>query len=277
MPFSETTLISPYAQIADDVVIGEGCRIESGVVIGAGTQLADGVKLEPEVSLGENNVIGVGTVIKSGTQLGSGNQIAEYCVLGGPPLISGRIALPGRLCIGDRNVIREFATIQVGTDEDGVTCIGNTNYIMPNVQIGHDSRVGNKVTLTNKASLCGHVTIEDEVVLGLGATIHQHCRIGRLAMVGATAYVSRDIVPFVLVDGRSGGIVGLNKIGLARRGFSQFTISELKSAYRVIFREALSRQEITARLQNHPCPEVQELLSFLISSNRGIEQARKSK
>lgn len=275
MPFTQEPLISPCAQIANDVVIGEGCRIDSGVVVCSGTRLADGVKLEEGVRVGENNKIGVGTVIKAGTQLGSDNQIAEYCVLGGPPLISAPMTWQGRLCLGDRNVIREFATIQVGTGVDGVTCLGNDNFIMPNVQIGHDSRVGNHVTMTNKASLCGHVTIEDQVILGLGATVHQHCRIGRLAMVGATAYVSRDIVPFVLVDGRSGGIVGLNKLGLARRGFSQEVISELKSAYRVIFRKALSREEILACLKDRHSPEVQELLSFLMTSNRGIEQARK--
>lgn len=275
MPLTHDTMISPLAEIADNVVIGEGCRIAPGVIIGSGTRLADGVKLEQGVRLGENNELGIGTVIKTGTQLGSDNQIAEYCVLGGAPLISGPVASHGRLYLGDRNVIREFATIQVGTGADGVTCIGNNNFIMPNVQIGHDSRIGNQATLTNKTSLCGHVTIEDQAVLGLGVTIHQRCRIGRLAMVGATAYVSRDIAPFVLVDGRSGGLVGLNKIGLRRRGFSQPVISELKSAYRTIFREALLREEIITRLQPHPCPEVQEMLSFLMTSTRGMEQARK--
>ncbi|WP_158261017.1 MULTISPECIES: acyl-ACP--UDP-N-acetylglucosamine O-acyltransferase [Pirellulaceae] len=268
-------MISPLAQIADDVVIGEGCRIAPGVVVGSATKLADGVKLEQGVRLGENNELGVGTVIKSGTQIGSDNQIAEYCIVGGDPLIAKPTASQGRLCIGDRNVIREFATIQVGTGIDGVTCIGNDNFIMPNVQIGHDSRIGNQTTLTNKSSLCGHVTIEDQAVLGLGVTIHQRCRIGRLAMVGATAYVSRDVMPFVLVDGRSGSIVGLNKVGLRRRGISQAVISELKSAYRVFFRQSLLREEIIAHLKKHPCPEVQEMLSFLMTSSRGIEQARK--
>ncbi|MEW4562773.1 acyl-ACP--UDP-N-acetylglucosamine O-acyltransferase [Bremerella sp. JC770] len=275
MPLTDAPLISPLAQIAHDVAIGEGCRIAPGVVIGPGTQLADGVKIEQEVRLGENNKIGVGTVIKTGTQIGNDNQIAEYGIVGGPPLVSGTSQPQGRLCIGNRNVIREFATIQIGTGVDGVTCIGNDNYIMPNVQIGHDSRVGNQTTLTNKTALCGHVTIEDQVVLGLGVAIHQRCRIGRLAMVGATAYVSRDVAPYVLVDGRSGRIVGLNKTGLRRRGYSQSVISELKSAYRVIFREDLNREEIIARLQNHSCEEVQEMLSFLATSSRGLEQARK--
>lgn len=275
MPLTHDTFISPSAQIANDVVIGEGCRIDSDVILGPGTHLADGVKLEPGVRIGENNDIGVGTVIKYGTQLGSDNRVAEYCVLGGPPLVSGPLVSQGRLSIGDRNVIREFATIQVGTGVDGITCIGDENFIMPNVQIGHDSRIGNQATLTNKVSLCGHVTIEDQVVLGLGVTIHQRCRVGRLAMVGATAYVSRDIIPFVLVDGRSGGIVGLNKTGLKRRDFSQLVISELKKAYRVIFREALLREEIINRLKTSLCPEVQEMLAFLTNTNRGIEQARK--
>ncbi|GAA4428063.1 acyl-ACP--UDP-N-acetylglucosamine O-acyltransferase [Bremerella cremea] len=272
MPYVRDTLAIQDANI----VFGEGCRISPDAWLGAGTQIADHVRIDADVVIGENNVISHGAVIKSGTRIGDRNQIGEYCILGGTPLIARPTQKPGQLQIGHDNVIREFATFQVGTGPSDVTHFGSYNYIMPNVQIGHDSQVGSHITMTNQTALCGHVTVEDKVVLGLGVHIHQHCRIGTLAMVGASAYVSQDIVPFTLVDGRTGNVVSLNKIGLSRHQIPAATISQLKQAFRVIFREGLSREAIYDRLQGVDVPQVQQMLAFLKASRRGYEKARRS-
>lgn len=267
--------ISAHCQIGAEVVFGEHCRVLGNAVVGDRTVLGDHVKVEEGAVIGPDNVIGDGTIVKSGTTIGRGNRIGEYCIVGGLPLISARVE-PGQLHIGNENVIREFATIQVGSGASGVTRIGDHNFLMPHVQIGHDCIVGSDVTMTNKASLCGCVTVEDRAVLGLGVTIHQHCRIGTLAMVGATAYVSQDVAPFTLIDGRTGCVVGLNRVGLRRRHISEPSMSELKRAYRLVFRSNLPLSEYCKLLSCSSCPEVRQLLAFIQGSKRGLATARRS-
>jgi len=267
--------ISTECQLGSDVVIGECSRIKGNAQIGDRTILGDHVKIESGAIIGADNVIADGTVIKSGTRVGNGNQFGEYCIVGGLPLVSGGCEA-GNLQIGNENVIREFATIQLGTGKQGITRIGDQNFLMPHAQVGHDSSVGSGVTLTNNSSLCGHVTVEDRAVLGLNVTVHQHCRIGMLAMVGAMAYVSQDIAPFMLVDGRSGGIVGLNRVGLRRNEISADAIRELKLAYRLVFRSQLSKAEYLEHLSESKCAEVQQLVEFIHQSKRGVATARRN-
>ncbi len=272
---SDTAIVSQTCRLGPDVSIGARCRIGDGVTIGDGTRLQDDVKIEPGVKIGRNNTISHGNIIKAGTRIGHHNTFGEHGVIGGAPLIADPVA-SGTLEIGDCNEIREFATLQVGSGRDGVTQIGSRNFLMPNVQVGHDSRVGDHNVMSNQTALCGHVDVADRVVFGVGAIVHQHCRIGRLAMIGATAYVSRDVVPFVLIDGRSGGVVGLNRVGLKRNQMDSSTIQRLKQAYRIVFRSGLSRREILGWLERVDCDAVAGMLAFIRESRRGLERERRS-
>lgn len=268
--------IHPGAEIGSDVEIGDDCRIDCGVRVGDHTRLGDRASLKTGVTIGRSNTILEGAVIKGRTSIGDHNTIHEYAVLGGEPLIASQVEENGSLSIGSNNVIREMCTIQVGSTAGAATTIGNHNFLMPNSQVGHDSTVQDHVTLTNYCGLCGHVFIGNGAVLGVSVSVHQHVRIGELAMVGASAYVSQDIPPFTLVDGRSGKLMGLNRVGLRRAGVSEANIAALKDAYRTAFRANYPRREIDFSLgELVTSPLVDRFTQFIKSSVRGLPRDRR--
>lgn len=253
-----SAVVSKKARLGADVEIGPLCVIEDDVVIGDQCRLASHV------------------VIKSGTTLGTGNQISEAAVLGGKPQHLRAVDRCGRLRIGDHNVIREHVTIHRGLTAEDCTTLGDGNLLMVNVHVAHDCHIGNQTVMVNNVMLAGHVTVGDRAYFGGAAGVHQFCRIGRLAMIGGQAHISQDVPPFMLVDGISGHIVGLNHVGLRRAGLSQEELATLKAAYRLIYRSELLWKDALAVLENSfPAGPARELHAFLKLGQRGFVQERR--
>jgi len=224
-------VVNPSAELHEDLEIGPFCVIEDGVRIGRGCRLASHV------------------VVRSGTTLGVENHVCEGAVLGGLPQHLSMPQRPGSLVIGDRNVIRENVTLHRSLYENEATRIGDDCLIMVNAHVAHDCQLADGVILTNNVMLAGHVEIESKAYLAGGAAVHQFCRIGRLAMVGGLARVRQDVPPFVTVDGGTTMVVGLNKVGLRRAGFTPTQIKQLKAAYQHVYRAGLPWDDMLARLE----------------------------
>jgi UDP-N-acetylglucosamine acyltransferase len=251
-------LVAPSARLGNHVQVGPFCVIEDDVTLGAGCVL-------------ESHV-----VIKSGTVLGDKNHIFEGAVVGGIPQHVNVPAEVGRVTIGSGNTIRENVTIHKAMQPDHRTVIGDHCLLMCNAHVAHDCRLGDHVILTNNVMLAGHVAVGSRAFLSGGAGVHQFCRIGTLAMVGGLAHISRDVPPFVTIDGQSSYVVGLNQIGLKRAGYDVKAIAHLKEAYRVIYRSGLVWKEILAQLaKEFPDGAAGEFLPFLTSSKRGITPERR--
>jgi UDP-N-acetylglucosamine acyltransferase len=249
--------VSPAAEIGRDVEIGPFCVVESGVAIGDGCVL-------------ESNV-----VVKAGTSLGPSNHIYEGAVLGGLPQHVHVPDQPGRTEIGSGNTIREHVTIHRALEHGAQTTVGDGNFIMAGAHVGHDCHVGNQTIITNTALLGGHVLVEDRAYVSGAVAVHQFCRIGTLAMVGGHARIIQDVPPYVMIDGASGLVVGLNQVGLRRAGYPRETIRELKAAYRLIYREFHPWEEVLARLSEEFSAEPAAAFHrFLSTTKRGIVSAR---
>ncbi len=250
--------VSPQAELGNDVTVGPFSVVEQGTQIGDGCQLASHV------------------VIKDGTSLGAGNRVHEGAILGGLPQHMKPIGHPGRLQIGDDNVIREHATIHRSLSEDGTTFVGSGGLLMVGCHIAHDCRVGDRVVMTNHVLLAGHVTVGDGVYFGGAAAVHQFCRVGRLAMVGGLARITQDVPPFVTVDGGTTRVVGINVVGLRRSGMLPREIEQLKAAYRLIYREGLTWQELLVALRaRFTMGPSAEYADFFETGSRGFVQERR--
>lgn len=259
MSIHPTALVSREAELASDVSIGPLVVVEAGV------------------SIGPRCIIETRAVIKRGTAIGADNHVFEGAVLGGLPQHVHPPDKPGRLLIGNGNTFRENATVHVALDSCNATVIGDGNYFMVNAHIAHDCRVGNQTIFANNAMLAGHVTVGDRAYLSGAAAVHQFARIGRLAMVGGQAHITRDIPPFVTVDGLSSLIVGINQIGIRRAGIELAGIRQIKAAYRVIYRSGLLWRDVLEKLRaeftDGPAAEFHD---FLASTERGITPERRT-
>lgn len=257
MSIHSTAIVHPSANIAEGVKIGPYAVIEENVIIGAGS------------SIGPHAFIGRWTV------LGENNQIYHMTSVGAPPQ---DLKYKGEECwtrIGSNNVIREFATVHRGTvTGHAETVMGNNNLLMSYSHVAHDCRVGNGVVMANSATLAGHVTVQDNVILGGLVAIHQFVTIGAYSMLGGGTLVGLDIPPYMIATSgkRDAKLRGLNLIGLKRRGFSDESIASLKKAYRILFMADLKQPEAVARVKAEitGCPEVDNLISFIEKSERGI-------
>jgi UDP-N-acetylglucosamine acyltransferase len=253
------SVVSPHAEIGTRVRIGPFCVVEAGVVLGDGCNLASRV------------------TVKSGTVLGRDNLVLEGTVLGGMPQHVHMPEYPGVVTIGDGNVIRENVTVHRAMNAGSATQIGSRCLMMVGSHVAHDCTVADGVILTNNSLLGGHVTVGDKAFISGAVAVHQFCRIGRLAMVGGLARVTRDVPPFVTVDGGTTMIVGLNKVGLRRAGFSAEELTQLKAAYRLIYRSGLTWEEtldvLRAQFTGGPAAE---FLPFFIDSKRGFVQERRT-
>jgi UDP-N-acetylglucosamine acyltransferase len=252
-------VVSPHAELGINVRIGPFSVVEAGVVLG------DGCHLGARVS------------VKSGTVLGRDNLVLEGAVLGGMPQHIHMPEHPGTVSIGEGNVFRENCTVHRALAAGNVTRIGNRCLFMVGAHVAHDCTVGDNVVLTNGCMLGGHVEVGDKAYLGGAAAVHQFCRIGRLAMIGGMARVIRDVPPFVMLDGDTAMVVGLNRVGLRRAGFAAQDLVQLKSAYRVIYRKGLMWQELLDALQvQFPDGPAAEFLPFLLGGKRGFVQERRT-
>jgi UDP-N-acetylglucosamine acyltransferase len=248
--------IHPLAFVAPTAKIGEGVRIGPFSVV------------EDDATIGPGCVLESRVVVKTRTALGENNHIFEGAVIGGLPQ---HVHLPesvGDLIVGSGNTIRENVTIHRAMEPGHATVIGDHCLLMCNAHVAHDCHLGDHVILTNNVMLAGHVSV--------GAGVHQFCRVGTLAMVGGLAHISRDVPPYVTIDGQSSYVVGLNQVGLKRAGYSTRAIARLKDAYRLIYRSGLMWNDILQQLrQQFPEGPEAEFLPFLASTRRGIIPERR--
>lgn len=252
-------------------VVSPEARLGTGVVIGPFATV------EADVELGDFCTVATGAVIKSGVTAGCHNEFAEHAVIGGAPQHAARPEEVGGVVIGDHNVFREYVTIHRALKPETKTVIGSHNYVMSGVHFGHDSRTGNHCICANNALLGGHVTVEDRAFVSGAVAVHQFCRIGRLAMVGGHARVVQDVPPYMLIDGQSGCVVGLNVVGLRRSGHSADDIACLKAAYRVMYRSGLPWRDVLATLaREFTAGPATHLREFLSGGSRGFAQERRA-
>jgi UDP-N-acetylglucosamine acyltransferase len=247
--------------------------------IGAGTTVGPYVTIGEHVRIGRDCRIGASAVLDGWTEIGDANEIFPMASVG---LIPQDLKFGGertRLVIGDRNVIREFATIHRGTaGGGGVTRIGDHNLFMANAHVAHDCRIGNETIFGNGATLAGHVVVEDYANVGAFSGVHQFCRVGRHAFIGGYSVVTKDALPFAKTVGNRARIYGLNTIGLVRRKFSQDVIAKLRRAYRHLLHSNTSRA--LAQIERDPtlqCEEVQYVVDFIRTSSRGVGLRRPSR
>ncbi len=247
--------------------------IEDGAEIGEGTTVGPYSIIRKNVRTGRRNVIGPHVVIEGFTTIGDENQIFQFASLGAVPQDLKYKGEPSELQIGSRNRIREFVTLQPGTEGGGmITSIGDQNLFMANSHVGHDTRIGNGNVLANSAGIAGHVEIGNRAILGGLCGIHQFVRLGDLCLVSAGAMVGQDVPPFCLVHGDRAKIAGLNAIGLDRAGFSREDIARLKRLFREVlggkglFKERLETAAETVR----GFTPGEQMIQFLSSSSRGI-------
>jgi UDP-N-acetylglucosamine acyltransferase len=253
--------------------------VHPSAVIHPGAKLGEGVEIGPFCVIGDEVEIGAGTridshvVIHGPTRIGRDNRIHSFAAVGGEPQDKKFHGERCELVIGDRNLIREFVTINRGTADDaGVTSIGDDNWIMAYVHIAHDCRIGNNNTFANAASMAGHVHIGNQVILGGFSLIHQFCKVGDHAFTAMGASVNRDVPPYVMVAGEYAQPRGINAEGLKRRGFSAERISAIKRGYRTLYMAGLPLAEARARIADEAqaSEDLKLLLDFIDGSTRSL-------
>jgi len=261
-----TALIDPSAELHPTVEIGPFTIVGPGVRIGRGTRVGGHATLMGPTEIGEMNVIHGYAVVGTDSQ--------DMKFQGGQAYLR----------IGNRNVIREFVTINRATEDGTVTEVGDDNRLLAYTHVAHNCRVGNRVIMSNVASLAGHVVVEDDAVLGGLVAVHQFCRIGRHSLVGAGAKVVKDIPPYCVADGVPARLAGINAVGLRRRGFGSEDIDKLRRLYLGLFRssgnlaasmadmEELLAGQIPAGTYHGP---ERVLLDFIRTSRRGVARVRR--
>jgi UDP-N-acetylglucosamine acyltransferase len=248
--------VSPKAQIGDDVTIGPFTIVEEGAVIGDGCR------------------IGGNALIASGARLGRQCKVHHGAVVGHEPQDLKYAGEPTTCEIGDRTVIREYATLHRGTGEAGRTAVGSDSLLMGYVHIAHDCILGNHVILSNAAMLAGHCELGDYVVIGGITPVHQFVRVGEHSMIGGGLRVPKDVPPYILAGQEPLIFQGLNSIGLRRRGFGADTLKALDNAYSILYRSSLNVSQAVERISADASlmnvPEVQRVVDFTRKSSRGI-------
>ncbi len=253
--------------------------IHPSAIIYPGAEIDIDVEIGPYAVIGENVKIGRGTsigpsaVIQGWTEIGKNNKIFHLCSVGAVPQDLKYKGEKTFLRIGDDNIIREFATIHLGTvTGDGETTIGDRNLFMAYCHVAHDCHIGSNVVMANGAALAGHITVEDYAILGGMSGIHQYVRIGAHVMVGGGAMVGQDVPPYTVASGDRATLHGLNLVGLKRRGFSDELIADIKKAYKILVRSNLRVEEALHRIKEEVpmSPEIEHFVEFVEKSERGI-------
>jgi len=255
MSIHPTAIVHPEAQIDASAEIGPYS------VVG------------PQVRVGPHTWIGPHVVLDGDTTIGAHNRIFQFASVGAPPQDLKYAGEPTRLVIGDRNQIREFATVHRGTAQGGaLTSIANGCLLMANSHVAHDCSLADGVILANSVALAGHVIIEEHVICGGLAAVHQFTRLGRHAFISGGAMVGMDIPPYCTAQGDRAELVGLNTVGLARHGFTPEQITRVKGAYKLVFRSGLGLREALGRVvaEFGGNPEIDHFVQFIEGSARGI-------
>lgn len=250
-----TAVVDSAAQLGVDVDIGPLCYV------GPGVRLGDRTRLHHHAS------------VEGNTWLGEACEIFPYACIGGKTQdLKFKGGNPG-VRIGARNVFREYYTVHAATAADGFTVIGDDNTFLAYGHVAHDCVVGSRVVSSHGVGLAGHVTIDDDAVLGANCGVHQFCRVGAYAMVSGYAKVVQDVPPFFIADGQPAVVRAINKIGLERKGFDAARIERVKTIFRIMFREGLNRSQALEKLasdERAETPEFARMLAFARSSERGL-------
>ncbi len=227
----ETAIVSPAAKLHASVVVGPYSIVEDDVEIGADT------------------VIGPHCVIKGPTTIGTRNRIYQFASVGEDPQDKKYAGENTRLIIGNGNTIREYCTLNRGTAQDqGVTRVGDNNWLMAYVHVAHDCEIGNEAVFANNVTLAGHVTVGDFVIFGGFSGVHQFCRVGAHAFIANNCAVTRDVPPYLMAAGQPAVPRGINSEGLKRRGFDAAQIRNIKEAFRLMYRSGLRLEEARDRI-----------------------------
>lgn len=248
-------------------IVSPRARLAADVTVGAFTVIGD------EVSIGPGTVIGPHAVINGPTQIGAGNRVFQFASIGDAPQDKKYKGEPTKLEIGDRNVFREFCTVNRGTTHDkGVTRIGSDNLFMSYTHVAHDCVLGDKIVMSNCATLGGHVQLGDWVIMGGFSGVHQFCKVGAHAFVANNTAVTRDVPPFVMTVGQPAEPHSINSEGLKRRGYTEEQIRNLRNAYRVLYRSSLKLTDAMAQLRELAASqaEVKEFVDFIATSTRSL-------
>ena len=248
-------VVSPQAKLASDVTVGPFTVIGAGVEIGPGT------------------VVGPHVVINGPTRIGANNKIFQFASLGDAPQDKKYKGEPTRLEIGDRNVFREFCTMNRGTTHDqGVTRIGNDNLFMAYTHVAHDCQLGNNIVMSNVATLGGHVQVGDWVILSGLASVHQFSKIGAHAFIANNTAVTRDVPPYLMVVGQPAEPHSVNSEGLKRRGFTPEQIRNLRNAFKVLYRSDLKLADAVQQLEALAAtqPELRPFVDFIGTTTRSL-------
>jgi UDP-N-acetylglucosamine acyltransferase len=256
-----TVRIHPSAVVAPTAELDHGVQIEAFAWVG------------PSVKLGRGTVVMHHASVDGNTVAGAENRIFPYAQLGCLPQDLKYRGEEGQLLLGDRNQIREFATLSIGTAGGGfVTQLGDDNLLMNYSHVGHDSRIGNHAILANGVPLAGHVTVDDHAILSGLAAVAQFVRIGESAFVGGGSMVVMNVPPFCMANGDRAKLKGLNLVGLERRGFDAAEIKALKRGYRILFQSKLLVAEGVAQVRAElaESPRSLQLAAFVEESERGV-------
>jgi UDP-N-acetylglucosamine acyltransferase len=248
-------VVEAGAEIGSGVFVGPFCRIGTGAAIG------DGCRLESHVS------------VAGGTTLGEGNEVSPMVSLGGPPQDLKYRGEKTRLEIGCRNRIREFVTMNRGTESGGgCTRVGDDNLFMAYAHVAHDCLVGSRTIFANGATLAGHVEVGDDATIGAFSGVHQFTRVARHAFIGGYTVVTQDALPWVLTVGNRAASHGINAIGLKRKGYSATTVAAIKKCYLTLFRSRLGLEEAILKVEAElgSFDEVRYFLEFVRTSSRGV-------
>ena len=259
-------LIHPTAQVDRSAELDSSVRVGAGAVIGAG------------VEIGADTEVGAQAQIQGRTRIGRGNRIYPMSCVGFDPQDLKYNGEESWLEVGDDNSIREFSTLNRGTEfGGGATRVGDGNLFMAYTHIGHDSQVGSRIVMTNAATLAGHVEVADDATISAFSSVHQFCRVGRHAYIGGYSVITKDVLPFGQTTGQKPQCYGVNSIGLERKGFSKDQIQAIHDAFRVLLRSGKNTTQALEALKAEPAvtPDVQDLIDFVESSERGVIRAQR--
>ncbi|QPF74885.1 acyl-ACP--UDP-N-acetylglucosamine O-acyltransferase [Roseateles sp. DAIF2] len=259
MTIHSTAIVDPKAELDSSVTVGPYTVIGAGVKIGAGTS------------------VGPHCVIEGPTTIGRDNKIFQFASLGAAPQDKKYAGEPTQLIVGDRNMIREFCTFNRGTvQDDGITRLGDDNWIMAYVHLAHDCKVGSKVIMANNAQLAGHVQVGDWAILGGFTAVHQFVHIGAHSMTGLGSVLFQDLPPYIMAAGNIAEARSFNQEGLKRRGFTPEQINAVKQMYRLLYRRGLTVDQAQIEMAGlqalHPEARdtIQLMMDFLKTAMRGI-------
>jgi len=254
MPVHPTAIINSKAEL------GKNCEIGPYAVIGE------------NVRMGDNVVVMSHAVIDGWTTIGSGCKIFPHAVIG---MLTQDLKYKGGRSyveIGSNTTIREFVTVHMATTPEGKTIIGDNCLLLAYSHVAHECILGNGVIMSNGVNLAGHVLIQDKAIIGGMSGVHQFCRVGRFAFVGACSKVTQDVPPYMLGEGDPFKIYGPNRVGLERNNFPAETIELLKKVYKILYRSGLNVSQAIEKIKTElpPAAEVNEIIKFIEESERGI-------